>query len=81
MANGIGVYTPEELLKRRAVLLTCCGVTTYQLIRSLTTPAKPTTKTYVKLVQLVKDHEQPTPSPIVQRYNFNTRVQKPGDYS
>ena len=32
-----------------------------------------------ELVAIVKEHQQPTPSFIVQRYHFNTRVQCPGE--
>ena len=51
------------------------GPATYQLIRSFLAPVKPTSKTFAKLVTLVQEHQQPTPSPIVQRFNFNSRVQ------
>ena len=47
-----------------------------QLIRSLVSPAKTTDKSYAQLVRLVQEHQQPTPSFIVQRYNFHTRVQQ-----
>ena len=38
--------------KKRAVLLSACGATTYQLIRNLTAPAKPSSKTFKNLVEL-----------------------------
>ena len=69
----------EEADKRRAILLSVCGASTYQLIRNLLTPAKPTDKTFAQLVALVKDHHEPPPSAIVQRKNFNTRVRKAGE--
>ena len=65
--------------KQRAILLTCCGPDTYQLIKSLLAPAKPTDKSFQELVQLVKDHHEPKPSVIVQRYHFNSRVRKQGE--
>ena len=65
--------------KQWAILLTCCGLDTYQLIKSLLAPAKPTDKSFQELVQLVKDHHEPKPSVIVQRYHFNSRVQKQGE--
>ena len=76
MANGI---TEEEGDKRRAILLSFCGAATYQLIRNLVAPNKPTEKTFSDLVTLVKDHYQPRPSTIVQRFNFHMRTQKPGE--
>ena len=72
IANGIR----EEGDTRRAILLSSCGAQTYQLIRNLVAPEKPTDKTFTEIVALVKDHHQPRPSTIVQRYNFHTRNQK-----
>ena len=74
VANGI-----EDATKRQAILLSVCGPSTYQLIRDLLSPTKPTDKSFAELVTLVKEHQQPAPSFIVQRYNFNTRVQQPGE--
>ena len=65
--------------KQQAILLSVCGAETYQLIRDLVAPKKPTEHTFAKLVKLVKDHHQPPPSTIVQRFNFNTRIQKEGE--
>jgi len=72
-ANAI---KPEEGDKRRAILLSCCGAATYQLIRNLVSPAKPTDKSFEQLVKLVTDHHQPPPSEIVQRFNFHMRTRK-----
>ena len=69
-ANDINA--PE---KRRAVFLSVCGASTYELIRSLVAPDKPTDKTLVELTKLVKDHLTPRPSSIVQRFHFNARTQ------
>lgn len=65
--------------KKRAVLLSVCGPTTYQLIRNLLAPTKPTTKSFDELVKLVKDHHHPAPSVTVQRYEFNKRIRKEGE--
>ena len=56
--------------------MSVCGAATYKLIRSLVHPHKPTDKTFDEVVELVKNHHEPLPSEIVQRYNFNTQVQK-----
>ena len=66
-------------VKQRAILLSICGASTYQLIRDLVAPAKPISKSFAELVKLVKDHHQPPPSFIVQRFNFNMRSQKGGE--
>ena len=68
VANGIS----EEGEKRKAILLSSCGAATYQLIRNLVAPKKPTEKNFDEIVTLVKDHHQPRPSTIVQRFNFHT---------
>ena len=66
----------EAVGKQRAILLSCCGPQTYQLIKNLLAPEKPTDKTYAEIVQLVKDHLDPKPSLIVQRYIFHSRSRK-----
>ena len=75
MANNIS----EEGDKQRAILLSYCGAATYQLIRNLVSPDKPTDKTFAELVALVKAHHQLRPSTIVQRFHFHTRTQKPSE--
>ena len=67
------VENPEQ---RRAILLSVCGPTTYQLIRSLVAPGKPSDRSFPEIVQLVQEHLTPTPSAIMQRFMFNGRVQK-----
>ena len=62
--------------QRRAVLLSVCGPATYQLIRSLVAPGKPTDKTFNKLVQLVTEHLTPQSSVVMKRFSFNARAQK-----
>ena len=66
-------------VKQRGILLSICGASTYQLIRDLVAPAKPISKSFAELVKLVKDHHQPPPCFIVQRFNFNMRSQKEGE--
>ncbi len=62
--------------RKRAVLLTVCGPAIYQLIRDLLSPAIPTSKSFEELVALVKEHQEPTPSVIVQRFHFYSRLQQ-----
>ena len=50
---------------------------TYQLMRNLSAPTKPTEKSFAELVKLILDHYQPPPYKIVQRFKFHTSVQKP----
>eukprot|EP00731_Ephydatia_muelleri_P036424 Em0253g4a len=73
-ANGI-----DDEGKRRAVLLSVCGGSVYQLIRNLVAPGKPADKSFSELVTLVRTHFRPSSSVTVQRYNFNSRSQRDGE--
>ena len=70
------VEAPE---KQRAILLSVCGPATYQLIRNLAAPQKPSEVSFAGVVKLVQDHFNPTPSVIVQRFKFHSRSQKEGE--
>ena len=68
----------ESADKKKAIFLSVVGAGTYQLIRSLVAPQLPSAKNFDDLVKVVQEHYQPTPSVIVQRFKFNSRMQKPG---
>ena len=75
-------FVANEVLdaaKQRAIFLTVCGPTTYQLVRNLVAPAKPTDKSLAALVKLVEDHHSPQPSVTVHRFKFNSRTQADGE--
>ena len=74
IANGL-----EDAAKKKAVLLSIVGAETYQLMRNLTAPAKPTEKSFDQLIKLVEEHHHPAPSVILQRFKFASRRQKPGE--
>ena len=65
--------------KRRAILLSAIGSTTYSLLRNLTSPSKPSEKSYTELVAALKEHYAPTPSITVQRFKFQGRFRKHGE--
>ena len=71
-ANGI-----QDAAKKRSAFLSIIGLTTYKLLSSLITPDKPGGKSYEDLVKVLKEHHNPTPSEIIQRYKFHTRIRKP----
>ena len=52
--------------KKRAILLSVCGASTYQMICNLVSPQKPSEKTFDELVKLVQEHHQPLPPVTVQ---------------
>ena len=60
--------------KKRAVLLTVIGPTAYRRLRNLLSPAKLGDTSYKDLVDAMKQHANPTPSVIVQRFKFNSRA-------
>lgn len=74
MANGI-----DQAEKQRAILISVVGAATYSLMRNLLSPAKPKDKTFQELVLLMKNHYDPKPSEIVQRYKFDSRARKPNE--
>ena len=65
--------------KRRAILLTAVGPGTYRLIKTLASPKKLEEFTFKELVELAATHFNPKPSPIVKRFEFNSRSQKEGE--
>ena len=68
-----------ENTKKRAILLTACSPSTFELLRSLVQPHKPSDKTYAELVTQLSEHYHPKPSEIVQRFKFNTRDREPSE--
>ena len=74
VANGI---TTAE--KKRATLSSVIGDSTYKLLSSLLSPAKPGDKSFDDLVTVLKNHYNPVPSEIMERFKFNTRVRKLGE--
>ena len=71
MANDI-----ENLSKKRAILLNAAGPSTYRLVKTLAIPGKPTDLSFDEIVEKVKTHFHPKPSPIIKRFEFNMRKQK-----
>ena len=71
IANGI----TDETVKR-AILLSASGPETYNLCRSLCSPDNPSTKSYTELKELIKNHLNPTPNPISERFKFYSRYRQ-----
>ena len=61
--------------KKVPVLLSVLGATTYALLRNLVTPDAPKDKDFATLSKLLKDHYEPTPIVIAERYRFYSRKQ------
>ena len=50
------------------------GVKPYKLMSTLVAPRKAGECSYTEIVDVLKNHHNPRPSTIVQRFKFNTRV-------
>ena len=68
-----------DAAKKRAILLCACRATTFNLIRGLVAPDKPSDRSYAELVSLVQEHYSPKPSVSVQRFEFNSCVRQQGE--
>uniref|UniRef100_A0A3B3H285 CCHC-type domain-containing protein n=1 Tax=Oryzias latipes TaxID=8090 RepID=A0A3B3H285_ORYLA len=65
--------------RQKAILISVVGAPTYSLMRNLLSPDKPKDKSFNELVLLMKNHYDPKPSEIVQRYKFDSRNRKPNE--
>ena len=74
--NSNAAAVTERATKRRAILLSVIGNTTYTLLRNLVSPAKAADKTYSQLLEVLQKHFSPTPSVTVQRFKFNSLQKK-----
>ena len=64
--------------KKRAILLSVIGPTTYSLLRSVLSPNKPFDLSYDEISKALQNHCNPKPLPIVQRFKFYHCVDTPG---
>ena len=58
------------------VLLTVIGGKTYSLLRTLTFPDKPSTKSFGQIVAILKGHLSPKPLLIEERFRFHKQDQR-----
>ncbi|XP_064396342.1 uncharacterized protein K02A2.6-like [Halichondria panicea] len=65
--------------KRRSVFLSVVGKRTYNILRSLLSPDKPSTKTFEELTAVLTSHFSPPPSEVIQRFRFYGRSRQPGE--
>ncbi|XP_061709740.1 uncharacterized protein LOC133526929 [Cydia pomonella] len=72
LANGV----TDDL--KLATLIANVGESAYELIVNLCSPDKPSTLTYAKVVSLVKEHLEPVPSALAERYKFRQCRQQNG---
>ncbi|KAK3100621.1 hypothetical protein FSP39_022706 [Pinctada imbricata] len=65
--------------KKVSVLVTLIGGSTYQLLRNLTAPRKPSEETYDDLVRKLREHLCRKPLVIAERFRFHKREQGGGE--
>ncbi|CAC5363282.1 unnamed protein product [Mytilus coruscus] len=65
--------------KKVPALLTLLGRKTYGLLRNLTLPDKPASKSYDDIVKLLKDHLSMKPLIVAERFRFYKRYQIQGE--
>lgn len=81
-ANNDGTNLPQVAArqsKRRAILLSVIGSSTYALLRNLISPRKPNAVAYNDIVTTLTNHYSPKPSVPVQRFKFQGRIRKQGE--
>ena len=59
-------------VKKRAILLNAVGPATYRLVKTLAISGKPTDLSFEDIVEKVKLHFNPKPSPIIKRYESSS---------
>ena len=70
-------YVAED--KKVPVLLSCIGPKTYSILKNLTAPDLPSSKSLVDLKTAFKSHFDPKSSLIIQRFHFHRTTQHSGE--
>ena len=65
-----------EAARKVSVLLTVIGAQVYDTLRSLLAPVKPQEKSFIELITILKQHFDPKPLVIGERFRFYRRSQK-----
>ena len=65
--------------KQVPALVTAIGGETYELLRNLLAPDKPSTKTFAQLKAVLQRHFDPKPLVIAERFYFHRRCQQAGE--
>ena len=69
----------EQAEKKRAILLNACGPATYKMFGNLAALNKPSELDYEDFKRLMANHAKPKPSVVVERFQFHSRSQPPGE--
>ena len=66
-----------NVAKRKAILLTSIGSGAYRVLKDLSFPDAPNTKTFDHLATLLRRHYKPTRLKVAEQYRFHSASQKP----
>lgn len=74
-------FTVNDIANEKQVpaLLSAMGGKAYSLLRSLTAPEKPASKSFAEIVQIMQTHLSPKPLLIAERFRFHKRNQNEGE--
>ncbi|KHJ42002.1 zinc knuckle, partial [Trichuris suis] len=73
------VHDVTDDAKKRGILFSVCGNSTYALIRSVIRPKLPNELSYEQITAAMKHYFNPQPSEIVERFRFYKRDQRPNE--
>ena len=65
--------------KKKSTFLAVCGSSTFELAKSLVQPDTLADTAFTDILTALKKHYAPEPSPIIQRFKFNSRQRLPGE--
>ena len=65
--------------EKKPAILSACGAATFKLVRIPVSSAEIETTSFSEIVQVLKDHFDPVPSAIMQRFKFNSRIRAAGE--
>ena len=63
-----------DATKKRAILISCVGDRTYQVLKDILSSTSPTAADFKTIMDKVTEHFQPEPSEIIQQFRFLTQV-------
>lgn len=79
MEQFLVVNSVEEETLKRARLITAIGDDCYQLLRNLLSPRKPKDVSFDDMIKALRNHFNPKPKIVVERFNFHSRTQHEGE--
>lgn len=65
--------------KKTSMFITLSGEAMYDILKSLTHPVKPSTKSYAEIIALLRNHFTPKCNKRAERYKFHKIIQESGE--